>query len=128
MNGAYIFTDLYTGELMVLDEPKKFVQASPFVVNNTYESPDQTMTTLPRFQELGVTQPWIVSFAEDEDREMYGVALAAANSYMKGKGVYRLVPTSGSPPADTIPEKLSLRGCVDPQIRPNRPPGSSRTT
>lgn len=111
LQGAYIFTDVYTGELMVIDEPYVHVQESPFRVTNLFEHPDQTDDQdLPRFRVLDT--PGLeaaVSFAEDEDAELYVVTFGNG----RGRGVYKLVPPTGET-GDSVPALLSDTGCVDP--------------
>ena len=110
LQGAFIFSDVYSGELFVLDTPYENV-AAPFAVTKTYEHPSATdYPTFPKFRRItGTALPFLVSFAEDENAELLAVAFGDG----KGQGVFRLSPP-GAPVVDTIPDLLSKTGCVDP--------------
>lgn len=116
--GAYIFAEVYTGRIHIIDEPYKYLdaQGNPSTVYEHPETTDPLAAALPRFRIVpGLTVPYLVSFAEDEFGELYAITLA--NDV--GGAVLKLVPTTAQP-ADTIPERLSLTGCVDP-AHPSEP-------
>lgn len=118
LQGAYIFSDVYSGNIFVIDQPYANVTPSPFAVTNTYEHPTNG-STLPKFRVIPqLAAPLLVSFAEDENAELYAVTF----SDVKGQGVLKLVPQS-APPADTIPMLLSQTGCVDPADPKQPAPG-----
>jgi uncharacterized repeat protein (TIGR03806 family) len=110
LQGAFIFSDVYQGQLYVIDKPYENVVA-PFAVTKTHEHPSATdYPTAPKFRVIpGVSLPLLVSFAEDENAELLAVAFGDG----KGQGVFRVVPP-GTPTADPIPNLLSQTGCVDP--------------
>ena len=112
--GAYLFAEIYSGELYAIDEPYKNVVASPFNVNATLEHPNAT-TPHPRFRKLGIQLPGLSGFNEDELGEIYVTRFDAT----EGGGVLKMVPAMAAP-VDTIPAKLSLTGCVDPSA-PEKP-------
>ncbi len=117
--GAYFFSDVYSGNVFVIDQPYQYVQDAPFTVTSTLEHPSQTgvPAQMPRFRVLsGLTEPLLVSFAEDEHRELYAVTF----SNVKGRAIFKLAPASATPPQDTIPDLLSQTGCVEP-TNPTRP-------
>ncbi|MFO0746851.1 MAG: PQQ-dependent sugar dehydrogenase [Myxococcota bacterium] len=111
LGGAYVFSDVYNGELLVIDKPYQFVTFDPaFAVGNVYEHPDETGDlALPRFRKIAgpqLTSP--VSWAEDEHGELYAVTFGAG----RGQGVFVLV-RAGVDVVDTAPALLSQTGCVD---------------
>ncbi len=122
LQGAFIFSDVYSGELFVIDTPYGNVAASPapFAVTKTYEHPSAPdYPTFPKFRRIpGAALPYLVSFAEDEDGELLAIAFGDG----KGQGVFRLSPP-GAPVVDTIPETLSKTGCVDPADPKKPAPG-----
>ncbi|MBX3221042.1 MAG: PQQ-dependent sugar dehydrogenase [Labilithrix sp.] len=119
LRGAYIFSDFYSGQLFVIDQPYANV-AEPFAVTKTYEHPlAADYPNAPKFRVLdGATVPMVVTFAEDENAELLAVTFGAG----KGQGVLRLSPP-GAPVADTIPSLLSKTGCVDPNDPTKPAPG-----
>jgi uncharacterized repeat protein (TIGR03806 family) len=115
--GAYVFSEVYAGEILVIDQPYGHVTWEPFAVTNTFEHPDDVAAgALPRFRKIaGISLPLLVSFTEDENAELLAITFGAG----KGQAIFRLVPP-GEPAADTIPALLSETGCVDP-LDPTRP-------
>jgi hypothetical protein len=86
LRGAYLFSDVYSGEIHVIDTPYVHVTFAPFAVTNTFEHP-AAVSPLPRFRTIpDVAQPLLVSFAEDENAELYAVTFGDG----KGEGVFRL--------------------------------------
>lgn len=120
LQGAFIFSDVYSGELFVIDKPYENVTAAPFAVTKTFEHPSSTdYPTFPKFRRIqGTSLPFLVSFAEDENAELLAVAFGDG----KGQGVFRLSPP-GAPVVDTIPDRLSKTGCVDPNDPKKPAPG-----
>jgi uncharacterized repeat protein (TIGR03806 family) len=110
LRGAFIFSDVYSGQLFVIDKPYANV-ATPFAVTKTLEHPaSPDYPTFSKFRVIpGASVPLLVSFAEDENAELLAVTFGDG----KGQGVFRLSPP-GAPAADTIPERLSQTGCVNP--------------
>lgn len=110
LQGAYLFTDVYNGELLVIDEPYANVTFEPtFRVSQVYEHPDEDdEDDLPKFGKLDAARlSYPVSWAEDEHAELYVVTFGAG----KGEGVYKLVPPGGVV-ADSVPDTLKQTGCV----------------
>ena len=89
LQGAYFFSDLYIGQIHIIDTPYANVTFAPFAVTNTYEHPAEPATpALPRFRVVpNLSLPFLVSFAEDENGELYAIVFADG----KGNSVYRLV-------------------------------------
>ncbi|MBX3217876.1 MAG: PQQ-dependent sugar dehydrogenase [Labilithrix sp.] len=119
LQGAFIFSDVYSGQLFVIDEPYAHV-ADPFTVSTTYEHPSATdYPNAPKFRVIaGASVPMLVSFAEDENAELLAVTFGDG----KGQGVFRVAPP-GAAVADTIPRLLSETGCVDPKDPSKPAPG-----
>jgi len=110
LQGAYLFTDVYNGELLVIDAPYANVAFAPTLrVSQVYEHPDEDdADDLPKFRKLAVERlSFPVSWAEDENGEPYVVTFGAG----KGNGVYKLVRPGGAV-VDTVPATLQATGCV----------------
>lgn len=105
--GAYLFAEIYNGEVLVIDDPYKNVVAAPFDVTSIYEHPTST-SAYPKFRKLAFTLPGLSSFFEDEAGEIYVTMFDPT----VGGAVLKMVPATAAPP-DTIPTKLSATGCVD---------------
>ncbi len=120
LQGAYLFTDVYNGDLMVIDAPYANVEFSPFRVTQVLEHPhEDDADDLPKFRILDAARlSYPVSWAEDEDAEVYVVTFGAG----KGKAVYKLVPPGGAV-VDTVPATLKATGCVDPNDPTKPAPG-----
>jgi uncharacterized repeat protein (TIGR03806 family) len=83
LDGKYIFGDFSSGEIFTLDE-----------------------TTSPAsLQVLASTNTYIASFFTDAQNELYVLSIYDTS------GIFRVVTQDSKP--DSIPEKLSLTGCVD---------------
>jgi hypothetical protein len=107
---------VYTGQIWQIEKPYEHVTFSPFAVRNTYEHPAQTgLAQLPRFKVHQAQAPFLVSFAEDENKELYAVTFGT----QKGQTIFKLT-AGGAPVTDTLPERLSQTGCVDP-ADPSKP-------
>ena len=113
LKGALIFSDVYSGNLFIIDAPYASADpaAVPFAVTKTLEHPaSPDYPTFGKFRVLaGASLPFLVSFAEDENAELLAVTFGTG----KGQGVFRLAPP-GALVVDTIPDLLSQTGCVDP--------------
>jgi len=109
LQGAYLFTDVYNGEFLVIDTPYANVTFDPFRVSQVYEHPDEDdEDDLPKFRKLAAARlSYPVSWAEDERAEPYVVTFGAG----KGEGIYKLVPPTGAV-ADSVPDTLKQTGCV----------------
>ena len=122
LQGAFIFSDVYVGEIFIIDDPYANVAAAPapFAVTKTFEHPQANdFQSFPKFRRIaGNSLPFLVSFAEDENGELLAVSFGDG----KGQGVFRLAPP-GAPVADPIPERLSQTGCVDPNDPKKPAPG-----
>jgi hypothetical protein len=90
LRGAYIFSDVYSGQLHVIDAPYVHATFAPFAVTNTFEHPDEPSAgSLPRFRTIpNLSQPALVSFAEDETAELYAITFGDG----KGQAIFRLAP------------------------------------
>ena len=115
--GAYLFGDIYSGEIYAIDEPYKNVVDAPFDVKTIYEHPQQANTSYARFRKLGIALPGVSSFFEDESGEVFITRF----DLTVGGAVLKLVPSTAAP-VDTIPTRLSATGCVDP-ADPAKPAG-----
>ncbi|HSO38795.1 MAG TPA: PQQ-dependent sugar dehydrogenase [Labilithrix sp.] len=116
--GAYLFGEIYSGEIYVIDQPYKNVVDAPFEVKTIFEHPDQAETSYPRFRKLGIAVPGVTSFNEDENGELYLTIFDPT----AGGAVLKMVPSAAAPP-DTIPTRLSATGCVDPAAPAQPAPG-----
>ncbi|MFN0063826.1 MAG: PQQ-dependent sugar dehydrogenase [Myxococcaceae bacterium] len=107
--GNYVFSEVYAGDILRILQPQQFVSTGPFRVTNTYEHPSESgFAILPRFTQVaGLSAPFLVSFAEDENGELYVVTFSGT----VGQAIFRLTSQS-APPVDTVPAFLSQTGCV----------------